>query len=100
MNAVRALADVTPLPPHLKEISTMSCAVVVAQVAVEDRTALLHVLAVTTGLTLADALRLLAERPPDTVARVQRLPADLPAVGEVLRLEPEPRRRFRREGEA
>jgi hypothetical protein len=70
----------------------MTYAVVVARVTMEDRTALLHVLAVTTGLALADAMRLLGERPAGTVGRVQRLPFALPEVGAVLRSEAEPRR--------
>jgi hypothetical protein len=57
----------------------------------EDRTALLHVLAVTTGLALEDALRLLGERPAGTVGHLRRLPVDLPEVGEVLRLDAETR---------
>jgi hypothetical protein len=70
----------------------MSYALVVSRVAVEDRTTELNVLAVTRGLALEDALRLLAERPAGTVGRVQRLPADLPAPGDVVQLEAEPRR--------
>jgi hypothetical protein len=71
----------------------MTCyALIVARVTMEDRTALLHVLAVSTGLALEDALRLLGERPAGTVGHLRRLPADLPEVGEVLRLEAEPRR--------
>jgi hypothetical protein len=65
----------------------MSYSVIVARAAVEDRTTELHVLAVTKGLALEEAMRLLGERPPSTVGRVQRLPADLPAVGAVLRLD-------------
>jgi hypothetical protein len=38
-------------------------------------------------IALADAMRLLSERPPGTVGHLRRLPADLPEVGEVLRLE-------------
>jgi hypothetical protein len=58
----------------------------------EDRTALMHVLAVTAGLALEEAMRLLGQRPPGTVGHLRRLPADdLPAVGEVLRLEAETR---------
>ena len=64
-------------------------ALIVAKVAMEDRTALMHVLAVTTGLALEDAMHLLGRRPPGTVAHLRRLPTDLPAVGEVLRLEAE-----------
>jgi hypothetical protein len=70
----------------------MTYAVIVALVTLEDRTALLHVLAVTTGLALADAMRLLAGRPAGTVGRVQRLPVDLPEIGDVVQLEAEPRR--------
>jgi hypothetical protein len=68
----------------------MSYAVVVARAAVEDRTTELHVLAVHQGLELADAMRLLGQRPPGTVGHLRRLPADLPEVGEVLRLEAGP----------
>jgi hypothetical protein len=70
----------------------MSYALIVARVVVEDRTALMHVLSVSTGLELAAALRLLGKRPAGTVGRVQRLPADLPAPGDVVQLEAEPRR--------
>ena len=70
----------------------MSYALVVSRVAVEDRTTELNVLAVTTGLALEDAMHLLGRRPPGTVAHLRRLPADLPAPGDVLRLEAEPRR--------
>jgi hypothetical protein len=66
----------------------MSYALVVSRVAMIDRTTELHVLAVTTGLALEDAMHLLGRRPPGTVAHLRRLPADLPAVGEVLRLDP------------
>jgi len=65
----------------------MSYAVTVARAAVEDRTTELTVLAVHQDLALDEAMRLLGQRPPGTVGRVQRLPADLPAPGEVLRLE-------------
>jgi hypothetical protein len=65
----------------------MSYAVVVARAAVEDRTTELTVLAVHRDLELEAAMRLLGQRPPGTVGRVQRLPADLPEPGEVLRLE-------------
>jgi hypothetical protein len=61
---------------------------IVSQVAIVDRLTELHVLAVTTGLVLEDALRLLGQRPAGTVGRVMRLPADLPAPGEVLQLDP------------
>ena len=66
-------------------------ALVVSRVAVVDRTTELHVLAVTKDLALADAMRLLGERPAGTVGRIQRLPADLPEIGEVLRLDAETR---------
>jgi hypothetical protein len=69
----------------------MSYALTVSRVVVEDRTTELHVLAVHRDLALKDAMRLLAERPPGTVGRVQRMPADLPEVGEVLWLEAAPR---------
>jgi hypothetical protein len=62
-------------------------AVVVGTATMVDRSTELHVLAVHQGLELADAMRLLAERPAGTVGRVQRLPADLPEPGDVLRLE-------------
>jgi hypothetical protein len=42
----------------------MSYALVVSRVAMIDRTTELHVLAVTTGLALEDAMHLLGERPP------------------------------------
>jgi hypothetical protein len=42
-------------------------------------------------LALDEAIRLLGQRPPGTVGRVQRLPADLPEVGQVLRLDAESR---------
>ena len=67
-------------------------ALIVAKVAMEDRTALMHVLAVHRDLPLDEAMRLLADRPPGTVGHLRRQPADLPAPGDVLRLEPEPRR--------
>jgi hypothetical protein len=70
----------------------MSYALVVSRVAVEDRTTELNVLAVTAGLALADAMRLLGERPAGTVAHLRRQPADLPAPGDVVQLEAEPRR--------
>jgi hypothetical protein len=62
-------------------------AVVVGTATMVDRSTELHVLAVHQGLELADAMRLLGERPAGTVGRVQRLPADLPEPGDVLRLE-------------
>jgi hypothetical protein len=65
----------------------MTYAVVVARATVEGRTTELHVLAVHRDLALEDAMRLLGERPPGTVAHLRRLPADLPEPGEVLRLE-------------
>jgi hypothetical protein len=69
----------------------MNYAVVVARVTTEDRTTELHVLAVRRDLTLDEAMRLLGQRPPGTVAHLRRLPADLPEPGEVLRLEAENR---------
>jgi hypothetical protein len=65
----------------------MSYAVVVGTATMVDRTTELTVLAVTKDLALDEAMRLLGQRPPGTVGRVQRLPADLPEPGEVLRLE-------------
>jgi hypothetical protein len=65
----------------------MSYAVVVARAVVEGTVTELHVLAVTTDLPLAHALRLLGERPAGTVGHLRRLPVDLPEVGEVLRLD-------------
>jgi hypothetical protein len=62
-------------------------ALIVSQVAIVDRLTELHVLAVHRDLALHEAMRLLGERPPDTVGHLRRLPADLPAVGEVLRLD-------------
>jgi hypothetical protein len=70
----------------------MSYAVVVSRVVVEDRTTELHVLAVTTDLPLAHAMRLLGEHEAGTVGHLRRLPVDdLPAPGEVLRLDAEVR---------
>jgi hypothetical protein len=65
----------------------MRYGLIVSRVEMEDRTALLHVLAVTTGLALEDALRLLGQRPAGTVGHLRRLPVDLPEVGAVLRLD-------------
>jgi hypothetical protein len=65
----------------------MSYGVVVARAHMEGAITELHVLAVHRDLALEDAMRLLDQRPPGTVGRVQRLPADLPEIGEVLRLE-------------
>jgi hypothetical protein len=65
----------------------MSYAVVVGTATMVDRTTELTVLAVTKDLALDEAMRLLGQRPPGTVGRVQRLPADLPEPGDVLRLE-------------
>jgi hypothetical protein len=65
----------------------MTYAVIVSRAAVEDQTTELHVLTVTKDLALDEAMRLLGERPRGTVGRIQRLPADLPEPGEVLRLE-------------
>ena len=70
----------------------MTYALITARVTMEDRTALLHVLAVHRDLALEDAMRLLAERPAGTVGHLRRLPADLPAPGDVVQLEAEPRR--------
>jgi hypothetical protein len=72
-------------------VAAENYAMVVARVAVEDRTTELHVLAVHRDLALDEAMRLLAERSPGTVAHLRRLPADLPEPGEVLRLEAENR---------
>jgi hypothetical protein len=65
----------------------MRYAVIVGTTTKENRIAEWHVLAVHRDLALEEAMRLLGERPPSTVGRVQRLPADLPAVGAVLRLD-------------
>jgi hypothetical protein len=65
----------------------MSYAMVVGTATMVDRTTELTVLAVHQDLALDEAMRLLGQRPPGTVGRVQRLPADLPEPGEVLRLE-------------
>ena len=65
----------------------MSYAVIVSTATMVDRTTELTVLAVHRDLELEAAMRLLGQRPPGTVGRVQRLPADLPAIGEVLRLD-------------
>jgi hypothetical protein len=67
----------------------MTYAVVVAQVRLEGALTELHVLAVHRDLELEDGMRLLGQRPEGTVAHLRRLPVDdLPAPGEVLRLEP------------
>jgi hypothetical protein len=65
----------------------MTYAMVVARAAVEDRTTELHVLAVHQGLDLEDTMRLLGQRPAGMVGHLRRLPADLPEVGETLRLD-------------
>jgi hypothetical protein len=65
----------------------MLYAVIVGTTTTENWITALHVLAVHRDLTLEEAMRLLGERPADTIGRVQRLPADLPAIGEVLRLD-------------
>jgi hypothetical protein len=65
----------------------MSYGVVVARAHMEGAITELHVLAVHRDLALEDAMRLLDERPAGTVGRIQRLPTDLPAIGEVLRLD-------------
>ena len=71
----------------------MTYAVVVAQVRLEGALAELHVVDVHQGLELADALRLMAERPPGTIGHLRRLPVDdLPEPGAVVRLEAESRR--------
>jgi hypothetical protein len=62
-------------------------ALIVSRVAMVDRTTELHVLAVHQALELEEAMHLLAQRSPSTVGRVQRMPADLPEPGDVLRLE-------------
>jgi hypothetical protein len=64
----------------------MLYAVIMARAMTENRINELHVLAVHRDLVLEEAMRLLDERPADTVGRIQRLPADLPAIGEVLQL--------------
>jgi hypothetical protein len=66
-------------------------ALIVSRVVVVDRTTEQHVLAVRRDLALEEALRLLAERPAGTVGHLRRLPADLPAPGEVVRLDAEVR---------
>jgi hypothetical protein len=68
-------------------VATVTYAVIVSRVTVEDRATEFRVLAVHQNLELEAAMRLLGERPPGTVAQLRRLPADLPAVGEVLRLD-------------
>ena len=67
----------------------MRYAVIVGTTTTENWITALHVLAVHRDLTLEEAMRLLGERPADTIGRVQRLPADLPAIGEVRRLDAE-----------
>jgi hypothetical protein len=66
----------------------MLYAVIVGTTTTENWITALHVLAVHRDLTLEEAMRLLGERPADTVGRVQRLPADLPEIGAVLLLDP------------
>jgi hypothetical protein len=68
----------------------MTYALIVGTATTENRITELHVLAVHRDLALADAMRLLGERPAGTVGRIQRLPADLPEIGEVLRLDAKP----------
>jgi hypothetical protein len=63
----------------------MLYAVIVARAAVQDKTTELHVLAVHRDLALDEAMRALAQRPAGTFGHLQRLPSDLPEVGEVLR---------------
>jgi hypothetical protein len=65
-------------------------ALIVSRVVV-DKAAELHILSVRRGLSLEDAMRLLSQRPHGTVGRVQRMPADLPAPGDVLQLGAESR---------
>jgi hypothetical protein len=65
----------------------MSYALVVGTATTENKITEFRVLAVRRDLALEDAMRLLAERPAGTVGRIQRLPADLPAPGEVLQLD-------------
>jgi len=65
----------------------MLYAVIVGTATTENWITELHVLTVHRDLALEEAMRLLSERPADTVGRIQRLPADLPAVGAVLRLD-------------
>jgi hypothetical protein len=63
-------------------------AVIVGTTTLEDAITLLRVEAVHQGLELGAAMALLARRPAGTVGRVQRLPAELPVPGAVLRLDP------------
>jgi hypothetical protein len=65
----------------------VSYSVIVARARTEGTVTELHVLAVHRDLALEDAMHLLGQRPPGTVGRIRRLPADLPAIGEVLRLD-------------
>jgi hypothetical protein len=65
----------------------MLYAVIVGTATMENRTTELHVLAVHRDLALHEAMRLLGERPPGTVGHLRRLPADLPAPGDVLRID-------------
>jgi hypothetical protein len=69
----------------------MSYAVVVSRVTMENRTTELLILAVHRDLSLEDAMRLLGARAAGTVGRIQRLPVDLPEIGDVLRLDAENR---------
>jgi hypothetical protein len=66
----------------------MTYAVVVSQVRLEGVFTELHVLDVHRDLELEVGMRLLGQRPEGAVAHLRRLPADLPEVGEILRIDP------------
>jgi hypothetical protein len=69
----------------------VSYSVIVARARTAGTVTELHVLAVHRDLALEDAMRLLGQRPPGTVGHLRRLPADLPKIGKVLRLDTEGR---------
>ena len=66
----------------------MSYVLTVGTATTENPITELRVLAVYRDLALEDAMRLLGQRPAGMVGRVQRMPADLPAPGDVLQLDP------------
>jgi hypothetical protein len=53
----------------------------------EDRTNELHGLAVHRSLTPEEAMRLLGQRPAGMVGYLRQLPADLPEIRQILRLD-------------
>jgi hypothetical protein len=66
----------------------VSYALIVGTATLENRITELRILAVHRDLALEEAMRLLDGRPEGTVGHIQRLPADLPEVGAVVRLDP------------